>query len=216
MDGITLLIVLVGIGAMAMTVWTRTPPSPRGQVVSAVATTRASAAPAPPFSEDRNLISNSSFETDVNSDGVADEWARLGAGAEFALEPSARYGDLAQRISMRGVADPIENFGALQQHVTIAEEGSYIISVDYRYVLSGAPDPSRGVGITVYALARDNSYVTNGTAADWAWPPTESWSRRSVRVKPPTGAVKLIVEFRVSVNGVLWLDGAKLEKVAGG
>jgi hypothetical protein len=215
-DGITLLVVIVGIGAMAMTVLSRTPPSPSGQVASAAATSRASAAPVPAFSQDGNFIRNSSFETDVNLDGLADEWGRLGVGAEFTLDPSARYGDVAQRISMRGVPDPIANFAALQQHVTLAEEGAYIISVDYRYAFIGAPDRSRGAGITVYALAADNSYVGNGTAADWAWPPTDSWSRRSVRVRPPGGAVKLIIEFRLSVNGILWLDGAKLEKVVGG
>jgi hypothetical protein len=131
---------------------------------------------------------------------------------EFKLEPSARYGDRAQRIAMQGVADPIANYGGVQQHVTLFGEGTYIISVDYRFVLIGGRDSSRGVGITVYALAADDSYMTTGTTVDWGWPPTESWSRRSLRFRPPLGAAKLIVEFRVSVNGTLWLDGAKLER----
>jgi hypothetical protein len=209
--------VLAGIAAMAMTLANRTPQPPRSEVVvPAQATSRTSASLVPAFTEDGNLLRDPSFEIDMNSDGVADAWTQFGAAAEFTLEPSARYGNLAQRIAMQGVADPIANYAGVQQYVTLPGDGSYILSVDYRHVLFGAPDPSRGVGITVYALAGDDSYIASGTTADWGWPTTESWSRRSIRVRPPLGAAKLIVEFRMSVNGILWLDGAKLQRAAAG
>jgi hypothetical protein len=214
MDRITLLIVLAGMAAMVISLVSLIRPATPAAVALPVPVD----APAsqvlsgPPFTADGNLLLNPSFENDLNSDGVADAWGRLGP-AEFALDASARYGDHAQRVTLRGVADPIANFGAVQQHVALPGEGSFTISIDYRYMLIGAPDASRAVGITIYALARDNSYIANGTTTDWGWSPTESWTRKGIRLRPPTGTAKLIVEFRVSVNGTLWLDGAKLERV---
>jgi hypothetical protein len=170
------------------------------------------ASPAPPFTADGNLLRDPSFETDSNSDGVADVWAHLGTAAELALERSARHGEFTQRITLQRVGDPIANYAAVQQRIGLAADAAYVVSVDYRFVAAGAQDLSRGVGITVYALAKDDSYVANGTTADWGWPPTESWMRRSTELRPPPGTATLIVEFRLSVNGTLWLDGAKLER----
>lgn len=208
-------LVLAGIAAMGMSFSSHTPSQPRDRISPVVAASPVPASSAPPFTEAGNLLRDPSFETDLNADGVADAWARLGAAAEFALEPSARYGDRAQQIALQDVGDPIANYGAVQQRVTLSGDGSYIVSVDYRYALVGAPDASRGVGITVYALAHDDSYMAGGTTSDWGWPPTGSWSRRSIRFRPPPGTARLIVEFRVSVNGILWLDGATLQRTAG-
>jgi hypothetical protein len=157
-----------------------------------------------------NLLRNGSFETNSNGDGVADEWAKIPGRAVFDIDANAPYGSHAQRISVAGAPDPSRAFSAIQQLVPGIEGGSlYELAVDYRYFFNSG-DQARSVGMVVYSLDQSGNFIASGTSIDWGWQPRDEWTRKEMTFVVPPTTVALLVEFRLSVNGTFWLDGALL------
>jgi hypothetical protein len=159
------------------------------------------------------LLMDGSFETDSDGDGVADNWVRVAGGGSFGLEGNGAYGTSAQRISVTGVSDPERIFSAVQQRVSVTTSGAtYELSVDYRYSNAASRDSVRSVGIVVYALDSAGEFINSGTSIDWGWETREVWTRKAMTFVIPPSANTVIVEFRISVNGSFWIDGALLRE----
>jgi len=191
-------------------------PFDAGMVRRATATVGSSqsAVSAPVFRADAtNLLVNASFEMDSDANGLADGWSGDPTSGTYSVVGEARFGLSSQSITKSGIADPIARFSALQQRVSGIMGGRrYEVGVDYRYVFGSAPDVSRSVGIVVYSLDEAGRFIDAGTSADWGWPSTSAWVRKGLTFRVPANCVALIVEFRLSVNGSVWWDGASLRE----
>jgi hypothetical protein len=162
-----------------------------------------------------NLLANPSFETDVDVDGIADGWVGDTANGKYSASGDARFGSVSQRITKEGISDPVAAFSAVQQRIYKVVAGRrYEVAVDYRYAFDSAVDPSRSVGIVIYALDASDRFIDTGTAIDWGWAPTATWVRKGLTVQLPANATSMVVEFRLSVNGSIWLDGASLREIS--
>jgi len=168
-----------------------------------------------PYRDDAaNLLANSSFEMDADANGIADGWGGDSLSAKYSLVGEARFGSFSQQMMKESHADPIAHFSALQQRVRgIVGGRRYEVGIDYRYTFASSPDASRSIGIVVYSLDDAGGFIDAGTSIDWGWPATTTWSRRGLTFRAPTNAVSLIIEFRLSVNGSAWLDGASLRAI---
>jgi hypothetical protein len=187
---------------------------------------RRNAASAPPLStstparsfvfrdDATNLLANASFEADADKNGIADGWGGDPTSATYKIVDAARFGSFSQLIVKSGISDPITRFSALQQRVSgIAGGRRYEVGVDYLSTFEAAVDTSRSVGIVVYSLDAAGAFIDSGTSIDWGWPATTTWSRKGLTFRAPANCAFLIVEFRFSVNGSVWLDGGSLREV---
>ncbi len=203
------MLALVVMLALSVGVVAERPRTPSGSPSSATAP---SPSAIPPFREDAsNLLANPSFETQDATLAVADKWVRIDDTGEYAIDTRAKYGGRSQRVAKKGVADPINHYSGVQQSIGgIVPGASYIVTVDYLYSFDGAPDATRSVGIVVYCLDSNDHFIDDGTSAEWGWRPTTEWTRRSLTFRAPSQAATVIVQFRISVNGTFWIDGAQL------
>jgi hypothetical protein len=161
-----------------------------------------------------NLLANASFEADADMNGIADGWGGDPTSATYKLVDAARFGSFSQLIAKDGIPDPVTRFSALQQRVSgIAGGRRYEVGVDYLSTFEGAADASRTVGIVVYSLDTAGAFIDSGTSIDWGWPATTTWSRKGLTFRAPANCAFLIVEFRFSVNGSVWLDGGSLREI---
>jgi hypothetical protein len=169
----------------------------------------------PVLSETRgNILGDPSFEIESSTRGVADNWVRIDQVSEYTLDARAKHGARSQRITKIGAADPITAYSGIQQVVTgIVGGHTYVVAVDYLYSFESAPDPTRSVGTVLYSLDKSGGFIADGTAVDWGWTPTADWVRKSLTFRAPDQATTLIVQFRISVNGSFWIDGASLEEI---
>ena|SRR5438034_950734 len=188
------------------------PPAHQDAAISVV---RATAATLAPFHEaGDNLLRNASFETPSPVTSVAADWLKDDDTAEYALDMRARYGQRAQRITKSGTTNPITHYSSVAQRVDIIGGHTYALSVEYSYVATDPTENAQTVGIVVFSLNKTGAFVDDGTLVNWGWPQTQDWVRRSVTFKTPAQASVVVVQFRISINGSLWLDGAMLKDVS--
>ncbi len=157
-----------------------------------------------------NRLANFLFREGATALGAASGWTTQERPcASYRIEAIGVDQRAAQRLEVRGSADPIYEFAALRQHVPQLDAlADYEVTVEYMFRLESAPDPSRLVGAVVYCL-NDRAQVA-GTFVNWGWPATEAWSVRMLRFTAPTGTRSAFVEFRLSANGVLWVSRPSL------
>lgn len=161
-----------------------------------------------------NLLRNGSFETESDVPGVAANWTKTDQIAEYAIDDRAKYGAHSQRITKTGTSDPASQYSSVIQYVNDIVGGhNYVVAVDYEYARQASPERPQAVGIVIFELDRDGKFIDDGTIIDWGWKETAQWVRKSVTFTTSAQAVTLLVQFRISVNGSLWLDGATLEDV---
>jgi len=212
-DAIIWLLGTVGIIMLAVALETVRPPATPSSVGASSTPVGGRGRTPTPFRDDApNLLVDGSFEADSDGDGVADEWVRTPGGGSFGLEGNGAYGTAAQRISVTGVSDPERIFSAVQQRVRVTAGATYELSVDYRYSNAAPHDSARTVGVVIYALDSAGAFIDSGTSIDWGWEPRAVWTRKAVTFVIPPSAETVIVEFRISVNGSFWIDGALLRE----
>jgi hypothetical protein len=157
----------------------------------------------------RNLLDNPSFE------GEARGWiAQPRVGARYATEQDSTGRTGVARLELRATAEPLQEYGALRQHVAQVEpRNPHVVSVDYRYQFVSAVDPTRSVGMVVYCLNKSGKVIPGGTFVNWGWAETAEWATRHLPFEPPPGTAVAIVEFRISVNGTMWISQPALTQV---
>lgn len=173
-----------------------------------------------------NLASNGSFEHREPFARVASDWvAQERAGATYALERSGPDGRRCQRIELQGTVDPISGFAAVRQPIPgISPAWTYTVSVEYRAAFAATPQSERTVGTVTYCLEANIisgsrgptpwKPIEGGTFVDWGWPTVDEWTRRSFDVRPHPSTQGLLLEFRLSVEGTLWVSSARLVRSA--
>lgn len=169
--------------------------------------------PAPYEDSPLTLLRDPSFESDEDRNGVSDGWVPIGAGVFTLDRDAAAYGQHSQKVELNDIPDPIGSFAAIQQRVPISSGSSYELSIDYKYAVAFSPDYARSVGIVVYSLDSNGAFIGGGTFGDWGWNTTGVWKRKSLTLTPPSASAYVLIEFRISVNGSMWLDGALLRKL---
>jgi hypothetical protein len=168
-----------------------------------------------PFDAYTNLLRNGNFAIGFARAAPGGWILRPDPTTACSLETDELSKRRVARLSKRRAADPLLRYGAISQPVPRILAGRrYVIAVDYRYSFESAPDDSRSVGIVAYCLDAQENVLPGGTFVNWGWDASGSWQRKTMSIVPPAGSAILHVEFRISVNGDLWLTDAQLQAEA--
>lgn len=154
-----------------------------------------------------NLLSNSSFETDTNADGIPDNYTAVGGTVVPALDTAALFGARSLRIT-----NAVANTGLLRYPVTYTfKAGStYTFSIWVKgQNVSGSPDQLQ-FGIYVDATKIGGGLETFTTAAPTG---TYDWTRLVMTHTfiNDCGLATVIPIFR-NKTGTVWFDGFQVEE----
>ncbi len=140
-----------------------------------------------------NYLTNGSFETDANADGIADSWYRMSTTEQLSLSTDAVDGAHSQKIVFTGYG------GGIRQEWFTVEPGKTYFVEAWVKVEQGILRVSEDEADAQYVFLGTNAYqdVTGNT-----------WKKISFQYTPKTNAAKMSIRLRAwsSLQTVAYVD----------
>jgi len=163
---------------------------------------------------DDNILPNSSFEIDANSDGVPDSYTKVinGGSPVVALDTNVYY-DGNSSVKMTGSNNDIDRCQLyyLLNDSNVAEMAGKSYKISIYQKTDNVVSSSYGTVLRVCFLDSNNVTLISNLMIQGAKGTTD-WSKLQATFSVPQGTTKIVVEpFLWYASGVVWWDKIRLE-----
>jgi hypothetical protein len=160
-----------------------------------------------------NLLVNSSFEVDSDSDGMADSWSAAGSGTfgavSYGQQANPMHGTYVQRIAATNLGTTSSDIAQLSQGVALANQpaGTPVMLSVYAHDSGASGTPDLGLVIDWYT-SDGGSYIDSDTAVfDSIGNTFQRYTLAgTVRATANFAAVRLNMQARTSSAGAASMD----------